>query len=580
MYGLPFQEIWTGDFEFIAHAGEHPIPVCLVARGLLSRRTIRLWQNQLGKDPPYPVGRDVLFVSFAADAELSCHLVLGWPLPRHILDLRIEFRRAINTTPQHPSFKDATFLQALAHYKLDAITAGDKAHWRECIMRGGPWTDIEQAGILEYCETDVDGNERLFNAMLACGDIDLSRAVHRGRYMRAVTRMEFLGVPIDMERYLWSRDHWEEIKNLLFEALGKSYGVYTEERSFNENLFRKYLAERGWGWPTLESGRLELTEKVFKAMAAIHPELEPLRQLRYALEKLKLYDLIVSESGFNRCWLNPFGSRTSRNQPSNARFIFGPAVFLREFLIQPKEGYGLSYIDYVGQEVGIAAGFSGDLALKDAYNSADMYLTFGHQAGVVPPTATEESHPRERDQCKTCFLGTQYGIGYQSLAERIDQAEIVARELLRAHRKTYKTYWDWIDNRVYRTAISAQQSTVFGWSHRFLEVPKRNSARNFFMQSHGAEMLRHACCLGTENGIQINAPIHDAVLITAPVERLATDTARMQGYMEEASRVILGGFTLRTQAHSFLYPEHYRDPKGRGGEMLAIITKFYDERTV
>jgi DNA polymerase-1 len=52
--------------------------------------------------------------------------------------------------------------------------------------------------------------------------------------------------------------------------------------------------------------------------------------------------------------------------------------------------------------------------------------------------------------------------------------------------------------------------------------------RNYPCQANGAEMLRLACCLGTERGIEICAPVHDAVLIFAPIDRLEADVARMQ----------------------------------------------------
>ena len=94
------------------------------------------------------------------------------------------------------------------------------------------------------------------------------------------------------------------------------------------------------------------------------------------------------------------------------------------------------------------------------------------------------------------------------------------------------------------------------------------------MQGNGAEMLRLAACLATENGIQVCAPIHDAFLIMAPINRLQEDIRKMRTYMEEASSVILGGFRLRTDVHVFIYPDHYRDPKGRGDEMLKIVLRF------
>src|SRR5690348_3982832 len=100
----------------------------------------------------------------------------------------------------------------------------------------------------------------------------------------------------------------------------------------------------------------------------------------------------------------------------------------------------------------------------------------------------------------------------------------------------------WSDNTVNHGFLYNHQSTVFGWTRQFKELPKANSVRNFHMQANGAEMLRLACCLGTENGIRICAPVHDAVLIMAPMEELNADVARMRGFMEEASSVVLDGF--------------------------------------
>ena len=64
------------------------------------------------------------------------------------------------------------------------------------------------------------------------------------------------------------------------------------------------------------------------------------------------------------------------------------------------------------------------------------YLTFGKQAGLIPPGGTKESHESIRDMCKTCVLGVQYAMGEVSLARRIGQPPITARELLRMHHET------------------------------------------------------------------------------------------------------------------------------------------------
>ncbi len=97
------------------------------------------------------------------------------------------------------------------------------------------------------------------------------------------------------------------------------------------------------------------------------------------------------------------------------------------------------------------------------------------------------------------------------------------------------------------------------------------------MQANGAEMLRLACALATERGVPIAAPVHDAVLICEPLDRLAADIAAMQAAMAEASRIILDGFELRTEVSIVRYPDRYGDP--RGTVMWERVMKLIEERS-
>ena len=83
------------------------------------------------------------------------------------------------------------------------------------------------------------------------------------------------------------------------------------------------------------------------------------------------------------------------------------------------------------------------------------------------------------------------------------------------------------------------------------------------MQANGSEMLRLACCLVTEAGIQVCAPVHDALLIEAPVEELDDAIETTQQLMEHASVVILDGFRVRTDVDVVRYPDRYMDERGR-----------------
>ena len=92
----------------------------------------------------------------------------------------------------------------------------------------------------------------------------------------------------------------------------------------------------------------------------------PLHQLRQAIAKLRLTGLAIGQDNRNRCLLSAFRSTSSRNQPSNSRFCFGPASWIRS-LVRPPEGYGLAYVDWSAQEIGIAAALSGDEAMQIGY---------------------------------------------------------------------------------------------------------------------------------------------------------------------------------------------------------------------
>jgi hypothetical protein len=110
--------------------------------------------------------------------------------------------------------------------------------------------------------------------------------------------------------------------------------------------------------------------------------------------------------------------------------------------------------------------------------------------------------------------------------------------------------------------LTGRLHTVFGWQVQVPAASNERSLRNFPMQANGAEMLRLACCLATENGIEVCAPVHDAVLIGSPLDRLEADVAAMQAAMREASRIVLGGFELSTEAAIVRHPDRYMDERG------------------
>jgi DNA polymerase-1 len=478
---LPFRAIVPIDFEFdfgghaspeeAGRSGERPRPTCMVAKELKSGQTWRRRRGEFDSTPPFSTDASTLFVAYYASAELGCFRALGWPTPARILDLFTEFRSLTNglTTPAGNGL-----VGALIHFNLDTIGTLEKDTLRARILRGEPCCPE----FLDYCTTDTDALERLLPAMLP--GIDLPRALLRGRYMAAAAAMEFNGVPIDVPTLTALRRHWHDIQDQLIRAIDVDYGVF-EARTFKVDRFEKFLADQGIPWPRLESGALDLSRDTFRQMAKSYRVIAPLYELRHALSEMRLHDLAVGSDGRNRTILSAFRARTGRNQPSNTKFIFGPSVWLRG-LIKPPPGHAIAYVDWVNQEFGIAAKLSGDEMMIAAYLTGDPYIAFGKQCGKLPHDATKASHPDTRQLLKQCVLGIQYGMEAKTLAFRIGQPEIVARELLHAYRDTYRKFWKWSDAAVDHAMLFGTLHTVFGWRVHVGEQFNPRSLQNFPMQ--------------------------------------------------------------------------------------------------
>jgi DNA polymerase family A len=569
---LPFAEIWLHDFEFVSQSGAHPDVVCLAARELRSGRTLRLWRDELGVQPPYRIDRNVLFVNFVANAECACHLALDWALPANVLDLSPAFRNLSNGR-QTPEGKG--LLGALRYFGLDAIGAKQKDAMQKRIMQGWPFTQAEREQILAYCESDVDALERLLAKLLPD---DLGVALYHGEFAAASALMEHWGVPIDMEVFpqLADKTIWQAVRDAMVPAIDAQYGVYVRNAAgdwtFNSERFAAYLEREGISWPRLETGKLSTKGKTFDEMSKGWPQLEELRQLRHMRNKMRKVKLAVGADGHNRTVLWPFKAKTSRTQPKAAQWIFSPAVWLRS-LIKPKPGTAVAYVDYSSMEFLIAASLSdrhcGPINnMLDMYRTGDPYLAFAKQVGAVPNAATKESHAVVRDKYKTMLLAVQYGMHADTLAARLGVSTFEAHQMLGQHHELFSQYWRWSDDWVQHALQTGTMWTVFGWNCRtgITEFNER-SIRNWPVQATGADILRIACILATRHRIKLLAPVHDAALIEAPIDRIETDAILMQEIMRRASRIVLnanadGTHELRIDARIIRYPERYSDPRG------------------
>ena len=525
----------------------------------------------------------MLFVAYAAQAEWSCFLSLGWQLPTRVVDLYAEFRNEISGRVPRAGCKsyDTRLIGAMDYYGLDRIAAVHKKEMQERISRGHPFTMVERKAVLDYCGSDVECIENLLSAMMPT--LELPYALFRGRYTKAVARMERVGIPVDRELYERVIRNRDLLKTRLIANFETQHGpspYVRNARGTHVFSFRKlegYIAGLGLlsVWEKTPNNRLTTRQEYLQDMARKHTVLQPLADLVKRFGDLRQFGLTIGSDGRSRYPIMPFKSDTGRNQPKARQFLFAQSSWTRCF-VKPTPGYAVAYIDWHAAEFAIAARLSQDMAMQKAYDSGDPYLNTAISMGFAKIGATKQTDGTIRDVFKVWLLSAQYGATDNSLvgrlpaelAEKIPNPLALAEEFLEKHRRIYARYWQWAEARVeVFTLETHEEETLFGWRHHLNTRLKywqiHNQSLNFPMQSTCAETLRWACVYATEDGIEVLAPVHDALLVGGSAEKIEQIVRRTQACMARASELVLGS-TMRTDAKIIKYPDRFMDPRGTG----------------
>src|SRR6516165_2028023 len=532
---LPFAEIWAEDFEWVPKLGERHDVVCYGARELRSGRTLRLWRDQLGPTSPNRTDDQALFLSFVFNAEGASRLSLGWQLLAKVIDLSPLFRCVVNgrIAPQGKGL-----LGALAYYGIPSIDAVYKERIRKLIMRGWPFTPEEKAEILKYMMTDVDPLFELFSRLMAEPEFDLGTAQH--------------------DVYVQDKAGEWHFKNEKFDALCTRLGI---------------------DWPRTESGKPNLEQKTFKSMCQAFPELETLRQLRHARDKMRKIKLAAGSDGRNRTVLWPFQAKTSRTQPKAAEWIFSPAVWLR-FTFKPGPGRAVAYIDWSSMHFLIAGVLSNCQAMLDLYATGSPYVEFAKRFDMAPPAATKKTHTEIHDSYKTVLLGAQYTMQEVTLAQRLGISTFASHEMLNQHRGLFRPYWAWSEDWIAHSLDTGVMRSPMGWMCRtgITEFNAR-SIGNWPIQAVEADIMRLACVLTARRGIELIGCVHDALVIESSIEKIDEDVSITRECMRRASRIVLNSeHELRTDATVVKYPDRYTDKRGTQmwNEVIGLLEQYHE----
>jgi DNA polymerase I-like protein with 3'-5' exonuclease and polymerase domains len=228
-------------------------------------------------------------------------------------------------------------------------------------------------------------------------------------------------------------------------------------------------------------------------------------------------------------------------------------------------------VDYVAQEIGVAAALSGDPALRAVYESSDCHMEFAIRAGAAPAGATKKSHPHVRKPYKTVNLGAMYGQSAYGAAAALGIPHADAALLLEDHRRLFPVFWRWSDRMTQAAVDSRRIRTPCGWRAKVPPGSNERTWLNWPMQSVGGDIMRATVTYLDRQGVRILAPIHDGFLLSCRRKQLGDLRAAVDYACGAATEHSLPGFLLRWEVAA--YDSRYEEADGRDmwGRLCEIL---------
>lgn len=542
-----------------------------------------MWHDELysTKKCPFRIDEDTLFIAFLASAELSCFHQLSWKEPFWICDLFAEAKCLDNG--KATGEKPYSLVSTLKRYGIETMSASEKNANRDLAIRGFPFSPQERSLLMDYVKSDTDALDKLF-PVLKNRIESVPECLLRGAYTKAVARSEFVGTPIDPQIHIL-KQLWTQKLPLLVAEIDKQYGVYNGLH-FNYERFENYIDSQNISWDYTPSG-LPITKRQYMSdQAKLYPQLEQLHELKKTVDEFTELKIAVSSDNKNRTMLSPWGSKTGRNQPSGNRFLWNCSKWTR-FLVKPEKDYSFALMDFKSQEITIAGALSGDEEMLKTGLSEDPYIRMAIMAKMAPKGSSKTTHPAVRKQFKQLTLGTNYGMTVQRLAKDLDCTPAKAQALHDFHRRKFRKYWEWVNEEESYGLLKGYLVTNFGWKIHLVDEyisiddrvcrvkePNLRMMQNYHVQAHASHCLQITMMMCWEQGITVSCPIHDAVGIYAPTERIEEDIEKTKAIMREACRIVIG-YEIEADVQRVDWPNRFQEEsegaKAMWNKILSLV---------
>jgi hypothetical protein len=379
--------------------------------------------------------------------------------------------------------------------------------------------------------------------------------------MMQIERMRWRGLPIDILLYQRAEQRASTIAGQMRGRLNHKLGAEIYYGGvFRRGAVFQLMRQQNIPIPTdPKTGNLSCATKLLKPMIETYPLIKTFYEDKRMIDALNRFGLEIGSDGRHRFWLNPFGTKTGRNNPST-KTLWGLPPTMRSFMRVTTPGYAIAQVDFGSQEVGIAAALSGDPTLMSDYLTGDPYQRLAAAAlGITNPTS------QQRQVYKACVLGRMYGMGVGTLARNLGISRARAQEILDQMAARYPVLNAWLERVVTKAAHIVPITCTLGWSLTASGKPgEERTFLNFPMQANAAEIMR--LVFARAGALPIIGCAHDSFIVEDRIDRIEETIRQMQEVMKAASRDLLNGFELRADCKPSditYYPYRFIDKRER-----------------
>tara|TARA_R110000850_G_scaffold29738_1_gene82237 strand:+ start:874 stop:2742 length:1869 start_codon:yes stop_codon:yes gene_type:complete len=542
-----FEFIVAWDTEFkgdMLDHGELNEPVCSVFKELKTGTITKHFGKTLDA-LPYPSDK-TLYIAHHVGAEAHTCLSYGLKLPKYWWDT-LEEDKKIN----FGKVKSHSLLNCCKRYGIKTISEELKKHFiHELILPNDDYTEDQRSKILDYCTSDVIANEELFYKQLKeheeikryeAPKTIISQALFAGAAKAATAKVEFDGIPVNTELLATIQDNFPAIKETMIAELNAEIDVFEngvmKYTKFFEMVKRNDLLSV---WPVTATGKLKTDEKTIFQYAQNCSDINKYYLANEFLSSQKLKGYIIGPDGRARTPYRMYGLKTGRTNPSTSRHPFNAPKCMRNLVRADPDKVCVNF-DYRSQEIFIAAYLSGDPKLIAAVEAGDPYVYTAKLVKAMPENGTKALYPEIRDNYKTTLLACLYRQGPTNMSKRMNINIDYGTDYQVKIKNCFSDYFPWIKKLVDKTLIKGFCSTKFGfryWTNPGQEYNPR-TFYNFPIQSHGSEMLRLALVQLVAAGIEVNALIHDGIIVHLDRKKFRKQFIKTKKILENASRKIL-----------------------------------------